>query len=71
MYLKNDFENADKNRIIGKAIKCAKLRSILNKLPMHYVLNVNEMSGNINVFDEKYNQVGYIDIGEDKFEEFE
>ena len=70
MYLKNDFKNADDNLIIGKAISNKKLIKILEELPESILLNCNGISENINVLDEDLNQLGYIDIGEEKFEEF-
>ncbi|MCK4329283.1 hypothetical protein KAX02_05520 [candidate division WOR-3 bacterium] len=70
MYLKSDFKNADENTIIGKAIKCRKLIGILKEFDKDVLLNCNDISNNINVLDEELNQLGYIDIGEDKFEEF-
>jgi len=73
MYLKDvKFIDADNHITIGKVITCGKLRSILNKLPMHCLLNTNEVTGNINVFDNKeFNPLGYVDIAEDKFIKFE
>jgi len=70
MYLKNDFKNADKNIIIGKAIKCKKLIRILKEFNGDVLLNCNDVSGNINVLNRDLEQLGYIDIGDDKFEEF-
>ena len=72
MYLKDiKFKDVDDNITIGKAISCGKLRSILNKLPMHYLLNTSGITGNIIVHDDELQQVGYIDIAEDKYEKYE
>lgn len=71
MYLKNiKFKNADGDIRTGKAITCGKLRYILNRLPIHYLINTNDITGDILVYNEKLKQVGYIDIAEDKFEKF-
>ena len=68
MYLKGiKFKDADNNITIGKAISCGKLRSILNKLPMHYLLNTSAITGDILVMDENLSDIGYIDIAEDKY----
>jgi len=72
MYLKDvKFIDADNNIHIGKAISCGKLRSILNKLPMHYLLNTSAITLDILVMDKDLNNVGYIDIAEDKYCKFE
>lgn len=73
MYLKDvKFKDAENRITIGKVIKCLNLKRILNKLPDSCLLNVNTVTENINVFDDiQYNQLGYIDIAEDKFEKFE
>ena len=71
MYLKDiKFKDVDNNITISKAISCGKLRSILNKLPMHYLLNTNAITGDILVMDEDYEQVGYVDIAEDGYIEY-
>jgi len=71
MYLKDiNFIDADKNIRPGKAISCGKLRSILNKLPMHYLILTNDITGDILVYNEKVQQMGFIDIAEDKYEKF-
>ena len=68
MYLKGiKFKDVDNNITIGKAISCGKLRSILNKLPMHYLLNTSAITGDISVMDKDCEQIGYIDIGEDEY----
>jgi len=67
MYLKDDFRDADGNIVIGKVIKSKKLIKLLEKLPKDIFLNCNDVSSNINVFDKNMMQLGYIDIGEDKF----
>jgi len=71
MYLKDDFRDADGNIVIGKVIKSKKLIKLLEKLPEDIFLNCNDVSSNINVFDKNMMQLGYIDIGEDKFKPFE
>jgi len=70
MYLKNDFTDKDDKTIIGKAIKCKKLREILEMLPGNYLLNSNRITGNFNVLDDGRRQIGYIDIAEDELEIF-
>jgi len=71
MYLKDiKFKDVDDNITIGKAISCGKLRSILNKLPMHYLLNTSAITGDISVMDKDCEQIGYIDIAEDKYIKF-
>jgi len=68
MYFKDiKFVDADGNITIGKAISCGKLRGILNKLPMHYLLNTSTITGNILVNDKDLSDIGYIDIAEDKY----
>ena len=72
MYLKNiKFENADGGMRTGKAIKCRKLIGILKKFPSNYLINTNDITGDLLVYDYNLQQLGYIDIAEDKFEKFE
>lgn len=67
MYLKGiKFKDIDGNITIGKAISCGKLRSILNKLSMDYLITTN-LVGNITVMDIDLNDIGYIDIEDDKY----
>ena len=71
MYLKDiRFKDIDGNITIGKAISRDKLINILNKLPLDYLLTTN-LVGNIVVMDWDLNDIGYIDIAEDKYEEYE
>lgn len=71
MYLKDiKFKDADNNITIGKAIRCVKLKRILNKIPLNYLINTNAITGDILVYDDELQQVGYIDIAEDKYEKF-
>ena len=71
MYLKDiRFKDIDGNITIGKAISRDKLINILNKLPLDYLLTTN-LVGNITVMDWDLNDIGYIDIAEDKYEEYE
>jgi len=72
MYLKDvKFKDVDNNIHIGKAIKCVKLKRILNKLPLDCLINTSAITGNILVMDKELNNIGYIDIGEDKYEKFD
>ena len=66
MYLKNDFKDADNARTVGKAIKGKKMISILKDIPEDYLLNTNGVTGNINILDAQYIQIGYIDIAEEE-----
>lgn len=72
MYLKNiKFKNANGDIRIGKAMKCRKLIGILKKFPPNYLINTNNITDDLLVYDYKLQQMGYIDIAEDKFEEFQ
>ena len=71
MYLKDiKFKDVDNNITIGKAIRCVKLKRILNKLPMDYLITTN-LVGNITVMDKDLNDIGYIDIAEDIYHEYD
>ena len=71
MYLKDiRFKDIDGNITIGKAISRDKLINILYKLPLDYLLTTN-LVGNIVVMDWDLNDIGYIDIAEDKYEKYE
>ena len=64
------FVDADNNITSAKVISCGKLRSILHKLPMHYLIHTSAITGNILVKDKDLSDVGYIDIAEDKYINF-
>jgi len=68
MYLKQYFKNADGEVIIGKAIKKNKLIEMLNKLPEDIYLDCNRISGNLCVLDNKYIQIGVIDIADEVYD---
>ena len=71
MHLNNDYKDADGNRIIGKAVKCKKMISILKKIPMNYLLSPSQLTGNIIVMNEHAVDVGFIDIAGDKYEKYD
>ena len=71
MYIKDlRFKDADNNIMTGKVIECSKLKKVLNKISKDYLLNVNEMTGNINVMNKYCVQIGFIDVVEERYEEF-
>lgn len=71
MYTRRNFRNINGNILPGKVIMIENLIDLLKKRSSNHFLNVNDISGNINVFDGNLNQIGWIDIAEEEYRKME